>query len=137
MGKRSEFVDYIQEMLGNARPVSARAMFGGYGVYREGLMCALVADDTLYLKTDDANRGEFEQAGSEAFVFTAKDGTQTTMSYWQLPESALEDADELAHWMDSAMAAALRADAAKPPGKRKHQGAARAQKRPVGDGPLL
>lgn len=121
MPKRSEFVDYIQEMLGSDRPVMARAMFGGFGIYREGLMCALVADDTLYLKTDDDNRTDFEQAGSEAFIFTAKDGKQTAMSYWQLPESALEDADELAQWMDSAFEAAMRSDLAKPPAKRKHK----------------
>lgn len=137
MAKRSEFVDYIQEMLGSQRPVTARAMFGGFGLYRDGLMCALVADDTLYLKTDDANRADFERADSEAFIFTAKDGKQAAMSYWRLPESALEDADELAQWMDSAMGAALRADAAKPPGKRKFKGATRAQKRPAKDGPLL
>lgn len=121
MGKRSEFVAYIQEMLGLDWPSTARAMFGGYGLYREGLMCGLVADDTLYLKTDDANRAEFEAAGSEPFVFTAKDGKQMAMSYWLLPESALEDRDELIQWMDIGFAAALRADAAKPPAKRKHR----------------
>ena len=119
MPKRSEFVDYIQEVLGSARPVSARAMFGGFGLYREGLMCALVADDTLYLKTDHHNRGDFEAADSEPFVFEPKDRDPITMSYWRLPESALEDADELAQWMDSAFEAAMRSDLAKPPGKRK------------------
>lgn len=121
MAKRSEFVEYIQELLGSDRPTTARAMFGGWGLYREGLMCGLVADDTLYLKADDANAADFDAQACEAFVFTTKDGREMAMSYRRLPEAALEDGELMAHWMDLALAAALRADQAKPPARRKHR----------------
>lgn len=121
MAKRSEFVDYIQELLGADRPTTARAMFGGWGLYREGLMCGLIADDTLYLKADADNAADFDAEDCEPFVFTTKDGRQTAMSYRRLPEAALEDAALMAHWVDRGFAAALRADQAKPVAKRKHR----------------
>ncbi len=60
MAKRSEFVEHVLEMVAGCGPVSARSMFGGYGIYRENLMFALVSEDALYIKADDTNRSEFE-----------------------------------------------------------------------------
>jgi DNA transformation protein and related proteins len=49
MAQGSEFVDFVLESLQPLRGVSARRMFGGHGIYKDGLMFALIADDTLYL----------------------------------------------------------------------------------------
>jgi len=43
----SEYVEYLKEVLELFGPITARKMFGGYGIYHNGLMFALVADDTL------------------------------------------------------------------------------------------
>jgi DNA transformation protein len=51
----SELIAYLPEVFELFGPVTIRKMFGGYGVYHDGLMFALVADDTLYLKADDEN----------------------------------------------------------------------------------
>lgn len=62
----SEFTQYLQEVFELFGPISARKMFGGYGIYHQGLMFGLVADDTLYLKADAENVGVFSQAGTGA-----------------------------------------------------------------------
>jgi DNA transformation protein len=110
---RNEFADYVLELMAGWAPVSARRMFGGHGLYREGLMFALIADDQLYFKTDAANAAQFERAGSRPFVYESKERT-VQMSYWSAPEGCLESPAEMGEWCQSAYAAALRAHAVKP-----------------------
>ena len=112
MNSTSEFAAYAVELLGSVGRVAARRMFGGYGVYCDGVMFALVADDVLYLKADAASRGEFERAGSEPFVYDAR-GRRTTMAYWRAPDEAMESRELAAPWARIALAAALRARSAK------------------------
>ena len=106
--KASEFVTHVLDMLEPLGPVSARRMFGGYGIYLDGLMFALVADDTLYLKVDDETRDAFLAAGLEAFRYSRK-GKEYRMSYHAAPEDALENAALLRDWARKAVDAALRA----------------------------
>ncbi len=108
--KRNEFVEHVLELLAPFGSVSARRMFGGYGIYRDALMFGLVADDVLYLKADGANRGEFGDAGSEPFSYTSRQ-RQVILSYWRAPEEALESRAAMQPWARSAFAAALRAKA--------------------------
>ena len=114
MKSRSEFAAYAVELLGAVGRVAPRRMFGGYGLYCDGVMFALIADDVLYLKADEASRGEFERAGSEPLVYDAR-GRRTTMAYWRAPEEAMESRELAAPWARTALAAALRARSAKPP----------------------
>lgn len=104
----NEFVTHVVDLLEPLGPVSARRMFGGYGIYLDRLMFALVADDTLYLKVDDESRGEFEAAGLDPFRYTKK-GKSYQMSYHAAPEDALEDAELLRDWARKAVDAAMRA----------------------------
>ena len=119
---RNEFVDYVVELMSGWAPVTARRMFGGYGLYRDGLMFALIADDQLYFKTDAGNEPQFERAGSRPFVYTSQTRT-VQMSYWSAPADSLESAAEMNSWCLSAYGAALRAQAAKTvrSGKGKHK----------------
>ncbi len=105
--KANEFVTHVLDLLEALGPVSARRMFGGYGIYLDQLMFALVASDTLYLKVDDESRGEFEAAGLEPFRYTKK-GKTYQMSYHAAPEDALEDAELLRDWARKAVDAAMR-----------------------------
>lgn len=105
-------VDLLDEAMGR---VSARAMFGGWGIYREGRMFGLIAEDTLYLKADDKNRKPFEAEGLGPFVYEGK-GKPISMSYYQVPPSAFDDAAEMRPWALSAYEAALRAPPPKPKG---------------------
>jgi DNA transformation protein len=106
--KANEFVTYLIDLLEPLGPVSARRMFGGYGIYLDRMMFALVANDTLYLKVDGDSRDEFETAGLEPFRYT-KQGKSYQMSYYAAPEDALEDAELLRDWARKAVDAAMRA----------------------------
>ena len=107
MPKRSEFVEYLLEMMSGLGEVRSRAMFGGYGIYMSDLMIGLVADDVLYIKVDDENRADFEAEGSGPFMYN-KNGTMMAMSYYELPEAALDNREEMQRWAESGYAAALR-----------------------------
>ncbi len=107
---RNEFVDYVLETMSHWATVNARKMFGGYGLYREGLMFALITDDVLYFKADAANETRFEQVGSLPFVYQSANRT-VRMSYWSAPAESLESPDEMGDWCHTAYAAALRAHA--------------------------
>lgn len=50
MASSSEFVTYLCDLLYPLGTVTARKMFGDYGIYIDGTFCALCCDDTLYLK---------------------------------------------------------------------------------------
>lgn len=112
MKTSNEFAAHSADLLATVGRVVARRMFGGYGLYCEGTMFALIADDVLYLKVDEANRGEFERAGATPFVYEAK-GRRTVMSYLSAPDQVLESREHAAPWARSAYAAALRARASK------------------------
>ena len=81
--------------------VSFRRMFGGAGVFRDGLMFALVLDDVLYLKADERTRPQFEAEGCEPFCYEARGRTVTT-SYWRVPERLLEEPEAFAEWAGAA-----------------------------------
>lgn len=118
-----EYLDFIKEQLSGFGPVTVRRMFGGAGIFRDGLMFALIADETLYLKADDKSQSEFEALSLPPFTYGAKGGKRTIMSYWRAPEACLDDRDEMTEWAQKAFAAALRiqrpAKSAKPDGVRK------------------
>lgn len=107
-----DFVDYVMELLGPFGTAVSRRMFGGHGVYLDGLMFALVSGDVLYLKADAMNRVEFEQAGCEMFSYTRK-GKRAKLGFFRAPADAMESPDLMLPWARSAYAAALRANAKK------------------------
>ena len=66
------FQDLLVELFEQIGGVSFRKMFGGVGIFRQGIMFALVADDTLYLKADDASSISFNAEGCGPFVYDGK-----------------------------------------------------------------
>jgi len=107
-----DFVDYVLELFGPFGTVDARRMFGGHGVYLDGLMFAIVSADTLYLKADEMNCIEYEQAGCEIFGYARK-GKRATLNFYRAPEDAMESPELMLPWARTAYAAALRANAKK------------------------
>jgi DNA transformation protein len=104
----------LRDIFRRLGPVQIRRMFGGQGVYKGELMFALVASDELYLKVDDESIGFFRDLGSRPFAYEMRDGRKSIMSYWLMPESALDDPDEAAQLANMALAAARRAKSAHP-----------------------
>lgn len=117
MAAASEFVDYVLELMTPLGTVRARRMFGAHGVYLDGLMFAIIEDDTLYLKVDDQSRELFEDQGLSPFTYRSK-GKTVTLSYYQAPADALEEGDALCEWARHGFDAALRAQKKKPKKKK-------------------
>jgi DNA transformation protein and related proteins len=101
------FKTAVVSHLNQVAPVTARAMFGGYGLYCEGIMFALIAHETLYFKVDASNLERFTEAGMGPFVYD-RNGQPVAMSYYQLPPAVYEDLDLLHSWVEAAIAAARR-----------------------------
>jgi DNA transformation protein len=108
------FIDFVKDLLGPLGPITVRRMFGGAGIFRDGVMFALIVDDTLYFKADDSSRGSFEAEGLAPFSYHTKNGRNTIMSYWRCPDRLFDDPDEMAAWARQALAAARRSANSKP-----------------------
>ena len=119
MSRRTEFLDHVLDQLAAFGPVTARPMFGAFGLYSGEVMFALVAADALYFKADARNRPDFEAAGMEPFTYRGKGGRRTALSYFEVPADVLEDGDRLARWADKAVGAAHAALKAKGRGGRR------------------
>ena len=87
----------LEELFAGLGPIRVRRMFGGLGLWQGESMFALVADDTLFMKTDAALAADYAAAGSSPFAYEAK-GRPITLSYWRLPDSAHDDPDEAVAW---------------------------------------
>jgi DNA transformation protein len=102
-----EFADLVLESLAPLGGVSARRMFGGYGIYKQSVMFALIAHDQLYFRVDAGNRAAYDAAGLEPFIYTEK-GKPVRMPYHAAPAEGFEDPEVLCAWAREAYAAALR-----------------------------
>jgi DNA transformation protein len=97
------YKEYVMGRLERVGQVTARNMFGGVGIYFEGLFCALIAENVLYFKVDDANRLDYEAAGMRPF----RSGGQT-MQFYEVPEEVLDDDENLRLWAGKALDVARR-----------------------------
>ena len=108
----NESIDYLHEVFDAFGPIHTRRMFGGWGIYHDGLMFGLYAAGRLYLKTDAHNVVQFEAAGCEPFTYIQR-GKAVKLSYWLAPDAVLDEREQAMHWGRSAFEAALRAQSLK------------------------
>jgi len=99
-------------------------MFGGHGIYVDDLFVAIVTGERLYLKVDDESRARFEAAGCQPFVYDAN-GKSMSMSYYSVPDDAMESRELMQPWVRLAVEAALRARTTKAPAKTRRPAAAK------------
>ena len=111
--------ELLRDELAPLGAIAIRRMFGGAGVFLDGLMFAIIADETLFLKADADTRGAFEAEGLGPLSYKKSTGQSIALSYWQAPERLLDETDELRAWARAAIAVSLRSASAKRgPGKR-------------------
>jgi DNA transformation protein and related proteins len=123
---RDGLVAHILDMLGDFGGISARRMFSGYGLFRQGAMFGLISRDTLYLRVDDRNRPDFVAAGSRVFRYSRGPTREIEIrGYMECPPDILEDAEEMLRWAKAAASAALAAKPVKPRAKRRSAARAR------------
>ncbi len=125
MSGRDAFAEILRELLAPLGPVHIRRMFGGSGIFLDGLMFGLVADDVLYFKADAGTTPDYEAEGLGPFRYARSDGRVTVMSYWQTPERLLDEPDEMVAWarkaMDTARRAALKSKPPRPVSDRRRR----------------
>lgn len=113
----AELIEHLRDLFAPQGQLTARAMFGGHGLYLDGLLVGVLIEEALYLKADELTRPEFEAAGSAPCVYTMTD-RPLTMSYWSVPEEAMDSPQAMQPWLRRAVEAAQRK-----PVKRKDTGA--------------
>lgn len=104
MAVSREYREFVIEQLERVTRVVTKSMFGGVGLYADGLFFALIDDDALYFKVDDTNRRDFESAGMGPFM-PFKDDSHV-MQYYEVPADVLEDAATLAEWVAKSVSVA-------------------------------
>jgi DNA transformation protein len=96
-----EYLDYVIDQLVGLGPVKSKRMFGGAGLYLDGVFFGLVADDVLYFKVGDTNKSDYVAAGSGPFKPFGNDSYE--MSYYEVPGDVLEDPDLAKEWAAKAL----------------------------------
>jgi DNA transformation protein len=102
------FAEFLREQLAPLGRVTMRRMFGKTGVFCDGVMLAMVRDNTLYFRVDDENRETFKEARSFPPLNYAKRGGTIDLAFWRAPERLFDEPDELVAWARAALAAARR-----------------------------
>lgn len=129
MVKTTSFRDFILDQLSDLHGLTSRAMFGGYGIYQDGLFFGLIAGDELYFKTDAESLLIYLERDMKPFEPETKEH-----SYYAVPIEIIEDREELTAWAIRAREAQVKAKAAKPDKpKRKKADGAKSSKRAYGE----
>ena len=98
------FASFLREQLAPIGHVTLRRMFGKTGVFCDGLMFGMVTEDELYLRVDEHNQADFEEARSSPPLTYDKQGRTIILSFWRAPDQLLDDTDELVAWARRTMA---------------------------------
>jgi DNA transformation protein len=112
--------EFICDQLRDWAPVTARRLFGGWGIYNGAVMFGLVARDTIYFRVDERNKPDYLEIAGQArpFTYQMPNGKPMEMAYYEVPAEILDDTEALPVWAAKAQAAAMRAKAAKPSARR-------------------
>jgi DNA transformation protein len=111
-----DLIEHLRDLFAPLGSISARKMFGGYGLYLDGLIFGIVIEGSVCLKVDDETKQRFLAAGCAPFVYRSQK-EPITMSYWSVPEEAMESPQDMLPWARLALGAAMRK--ANTPKKRK------------------
>ena len=93
--KKNEFKEYVLDQLHRLSGVECKHMFGGFGLYCNGVFFGIIADGSVYFKTNATTVEAYKERGMQPFKPFAK---QTFKNYYEVPEEILGDDDELAGW---------------------------------------
>lgn len=105
---KQAFANFIVEQMEAFGPVKARAMFGGFGISRDGLTFAIIISEQLYFKADAESKHEFVSRGLGPFTYEAKDNKRHSLNYFTAPAEVFDSPDAMAEWSRKAYACAVR-----------------------------
>lgn len=96
------FVEYITDILSSIKEVKTRKMFGGYGIYCNNVMFAVIIDNELYFKADNTLAEEYKKFDSFPFTYQ-RDNKTIALSYWYVPSEVIEDTELLETWFNKSL----------------------------------
>ncbi|MEI6477794.1 MAG: TfoX/Sxy family protein [bacterium] len=97
----------LSTTLGHISGLKSRSMFGGYGLYKDGIIVGMIVDGILYFKVGDTNRTDYEELGAKPFTYMHKDKGPVAMSYWEVPGSVQADPKLVEVWLEKSFAISL------------------------------
>jgi DNA transformation protein and related proteins len=112
MPVQPRYLAYILEQLEGLGAVRSNRMFGGVGLYGDGLFFGLIDDDTVFFKTDGRNLGDYVSRDMPRFMPDPA-RPAATLGYYQVPADVIEDPETLVTWARKSVAVALASQAAK------------------------
>jgi DNA transformation protein len=121
------FKEFLEELFAPMGDTTIRRMFGGHGVFRDGLMFGILSDDVLYFRVDEITQKRFEAEGSQPFTYEGK-GRSVRLPYWRVPDWLFDETDAFLEWAQQSFGAARRVQEAKAP-KRAARGKAKPAKK--------
>lgn len=90
--------EQLVDALGELGDVTARKMFGGYGISESGVMFALIdSSGTVHFRVDESSVSRYADAESEK---------HSRMPYWSVPDAIMKQPAELVAWAGQALAVA-------------------------------
>jgi DNA transformation protein len=107
-----EKVNALLTPLTAVRPITSRKMFGGIGIYCDGIFFAVIDDDRLFFKVDDITLPDYERFNAEQWFIPGE--PPSPQPYREVPSSVLSDPNQIAPWIDAAVGVATRKKAKKP-----------------------
>jgi len=108
-------IEFLSDILAPLGQITARRMFGGAGIYCDGIIFGLLIEDILYLKADAGSIPAFEAEGMAPFTYDTRHGAKAVMSYWRAPERLYDEPDEFVEWARRAIAVSMAAPVKKEP----------------------
>ena len=106
MAYSKEYLDYILGQLSLFGDVQTKKMFGGVGIFHDGLMFGMIGGDIFRLKVDESNIADYEARGMQPYSSGNK---KKSMPYWEVPADVIEDPELLKVWADKSYQAAVKA----------------------------
>jgi DNA transformation protein len=132
MTASASFAEFLREQLAPLGRLSLRRMFGKTGVFCNGLMFAMVTDDTLYVRVDAGNEATFAEAASTPPLnYVAAKGRVIDLAFWRVPDRLFDEPEELLTWARAALAAAGRVAAKRKGTKRRDKGSTGTRQSPA------
>jgi len=104
----ADYASFLRDQLAPLGPITVRRMFGKSGVFCDGVMFGMVAENILYFRVDSQNRAGFKEAEEYPSLSYVKNGRAIDLSFWRAPDRLFDDHQELIAWARAALAAAHR-----------------------------
>jgi DNA transformation protein len=96
MAVSGSYLSFVLDQLAALPDVVSRSMFGGIGIYSRGVFFAVIDNDTIFFKVDDALAVRYRERGMPPFAPIP--GQKPMMSYYQVPVDVLESAEDVVRW---------------------------------------